>query len=139
MRGPRRTQRATRCRSRRARSRSSAWRRSVPLMRRIAAVLVIVASLLVPFAVTALWLRGEILDTHRYVRTVAPLARDDAVVSGVADALATALLAQADADEVAKEALPGALGGLAPTVEASVHLYTQKLIERGLRTSAFER
>jgi hypothetical protein len=59
-------------------------------MRKTAAVLVIAASLLTPLAITALWLRGQVLNTHRYVRTVTPLAQNDAVVSAVADEITTA-------------------------------------------------
>jgi hypothetical protein len=106
-------------------------------MRRIVASLVIAASLVAPVAITALWLRGEVLNTHRYVQTVTPLASNDAVLSAVADEITTALLAQVSVSDVAKDVLPGALGGLAPTLDRSVHAYTQKLIERSLRTGQF--
>jgi hypothetical protein len=92
-------------------------------MRRTAAVLVIAASLLTPFALTAVWLQTQILNTHRYVRTVAPLARNDAVVSAVSDEVTTALLDQLDLGSVAGR---------------SVHHYANRLIEKALRTSAFE-
>ena len=100
-------------------------------------MLVIAASLLTPLAITALWLRGEALNTHRYVKTVTPLAQNDAVVSAVADEITTALLAQVNVSDIAKDVLPGALGGIAPTLERSVHAYTQKLVERSLRTDQF--
>ena len=100
-------------------------------------MLVIAASLLTPLAITALWLRGQVLNTHRYVRTVTPLAQNDAVVSAVADEITTALLAQVNVSDIAKDVLPGALGGIAPTLERSVHGYTQKLVERSLRTDQF--
>ncbi len=104
----------------------------------MAAALVIAASLVTPPAITALWLRGEVLNTHRYVQTVTPLARNDAIVSAVADEITTALLSQVDVREVAGEVLPGVLGGIAPTLERSVHAYTQKLVERSLRTRRFQ-
>jgi hypothetical protein len=106
-------------------------------MRRTAAALVIAASLVTPLAITALWLRGEVLNTHRYVKTVTPLARNDAVVSAVADEITTTLLSQVDVSEVAADVLPGVLGRIAPTLERSVHAYTQKLVERSLRTGRF--
>jgi hypothetical protein len=107
-------------------------------MRRTAAALVIAASLVTPLAIAALWLRGEVLNTHRYVKTVTPLARNDAVVSAVADEITTALLSQVDVSEVAGDVLPGVLGGIAPTLERSVHAYTQRLVKRSLRTGRFE-
>jgi hypothetical protein len=107
-------------------------------MRRTAALLVIAASLVTPLALTAVWLRGEVLNTHRYVTTVTPLARNDAIVSAVADEITTALLAQVNVSDVAKDILPGALGGIAPTLERSVHAYVQKLVERSLRTKQFQ-
>jgi hypothetical protein len=39
--------------------------------------------------------------------------------------------------EVAGDVLPGVLAGIAPTLERSVHAYTQKLVERSLRTDRF--
>ena len=107
-------------------------------MRRTAAALVIAASFVTPLAITSLWLRGEVLNTHRYVKTVTPLARNDAVVSAVADEITTALLARVDVSEVAGDVLPGVLAGIAPTLERSVHAYTQKLVERSLRTDRFQ-
>ncbi len=107
-------------------------------MRRTAAALVIAASLVTPLAITALWLRGEVLNTHRYVQTVTPLARNDAIVSAVADEITTALLSRVDVSEVAGDLLPGVLGGIAPTLERSIHSYTQRLVERSLRTHRFQ-
>ena len=54
------------------------------MRRRIVAALVIAASLVTPVAVGALWLRLALLNEHRYVRTVAPLATNRAIVSAVA-------------------------------------------------------
>src|SRR4051812_3657674 len=48
------------------------------------AVLIALSCLLAPLAVTAVWLRGEVTDTDRYVATVAPLAHDAALQRAVA-------------------------------------------------------
>jgi hypothetical protein len=50
------------------------WPRTV-----IGSVLIGVAALLAPLAVVAVWARGQVSDTDRYVETVAPLSADPAV------------------------------------------------------------
>ncbi|MEV0333046.1 hypothetical protein [Nocardia sp. NPDC050717] len=69
----------------------------IPLHRRIAVVLLVVATaLLTLVAVVAGYLRAQVLDTDRYVDTVAPLAADPAIQSAVADTLTEAVLARID-------------------------------------------
>jgi hypothetical protein len=94
---------------------------------------VIAASLVTPFAVGALWLRLALLNEHRYVRTVAPLATNRAIVSAVAAEVTDTLLAQVD-----EKAIEDELGRLGPILGAGVHGYVQQFVERLLLTSQFE-
>ncbi len=71
-------------------------------------MLVLVAGVLVPLIITAQWLRNTILDTNRYVVTVAPLAHDrqftDLLAQQVTDALYQALPAdEAESAQVQQE------------------------------------
>ena len=56
-------------------------------------------------ALVALWLRTTMLDTDRYVETVAPIAAEPAVQDAVADKLETAIFSRIDFAALAREAL----------------------------------
>ncbi len=95
------------------------------------ALLLIGATIVTPLALTAVWLRGEVLVTHRYVHTVTPLASNPAIVSAVAAQITDAL------DAKAQSVLPGQGNLLGKTLDAGLRSYTQATIERFLRTGAF--
>ena len=83
----------------------------------IAALLIIVASLLAPFAVGALWADRTITETDTFVETLAPLADDPAVQQTVATEVSTALIDAIDAKTRVAEALSklnGPLAGVRP-------------------------
>jgi hypothetical protein len=105
--------------------------------RTIVAVLVVAACLLAPAAITALWLKGTILDTHRYVATVAPLSSNKAVDDAVAAEVTSALLENVDVAKLARTALPKDAGFLALPLTAGVRDYTQELVVKFLRTEEF--
>ncbi|MEI2717203.1 MAG: hypothetical protein V9E98_09440 [Candidatus Nanopelagicales bacterium] len=67
------------------------------------AVLIIVACIMAPLSVVAVWARGEVTDTDRYVATVAPLASDPAVQQAVSDRVSDELLAQVDIPALTQE------------------------------------
>ena len=95
------------------------------------ALLLIAATIVTPLALTAVWLRGEVLVTHRYVHTITPLASNPAIDSAVASQITDAL------DAKAQTVLPGQGNLLGKALDASLRSYTQETIERFLRTSAF--
>ncbi len=99
------------------------------------AVLLIAATIVTPLALTAVWLRDEVLVTHRYVHTVTPLASNPAIVSAVAAQITDALYAKANLST--KSVLPGKASFLGKTLDAGLRSYTQQTIERFLRTAAF--
>ncbi|MFD8511559.1 hypothetical protein ACFV27_10680 [Streptomyces antimycoticus] len=61
-----------------------------------ASVLLVLAVLLSPLAVVATWLHEEITDPHRYVQTVAPIARNPGVQSTVTNRLTRRVVDQVD-------------------------------------------
>ena len=79
----------------------------------IAALLIIVASLLAPFAVGALWAERTITETDTFVETLAPLADDPAVQQTVATEVSTAIIDAIDAKTRVDEALSKLNGPLA--------------------------
>jgi hypothetical protein len=60
-------------------------------------VVVIVAALLFPLALTAYWGQRTLTDTERYVATVAPLAQDPTVREAVGTKITTVIVTQLDA------------------------------------------
>ena len=79
----------------------------------IAALLIIVASLLAPFALGALWAERTITETDMFVETLAPLQDDPAVQQTVATEVSTALIDAIDAKTRVTEALSQLNGPLA--------------------------
>ncbi len=99
------------------------------MRRTIVVLFVIVASLATPLAITAVWLRETLLDTHRYVAVVAPLSSNRAVDQAVAAQVASALL-----DNVRITSQGGILG---LTINGGVRDTTQALVEKFLQTDQF--
>jgi hypothetical protein len=82
-------------------------------------------SILAPFALTVAWVHGEMLNTDRYVVTVAPLASDAAVRTAVADRLSDFVLDNVDVEGVVRSALPSAAKGLAGPVAQQVEQFVR--------------
>jgi hypothetical protein len=99
------------------------------MRRTIVVLFVIVASLAAPLAITAVWLRETVLDTHRYVAVVAPLSSNQAVDQAVAAQVTEALL-----DNVHITSQGGILG---LTINGGVRDTTQALVEKFLATREF--
>jgi hypothetical protein len=83
-----------------------------PGRRRVALVLVVVASLLAPIAVDAFWIKRMVLDTDRFVAALGPLADDPDVQAFVAATLSDQILAAADLGSRAEAVLPPGVGSL---------------------------
>ena len=68
-----------------------------------ACVLMVLASLVGLTSVAAVWLRSQVLDTGRYVETVAPLASDPAVQDAVAARLSDEIVTKLDIQALATQ------------------------------------
>lgn len=82
------------------RQRAGHWGRGV-----LATVLLMVTCLLAPLSVAAVWLRGEVTDTDRYVETVAPLADDPAVQRAITTNLTNIVFTYIDVQGLTQRAL----------------------------------
>jgi hypothetical protein len=90
------------------------------LARRIVAVvLVVLTAVLALGAVPAMYLRSEVLDTNRYVATVAPLASDPSIQAEIADKVTTQITEALDIEAITRDAMTE-LGKVAPRVAAVV-------------------
>ncbi len=86
-----------------------------------AIAVVVIAAVLAPLAVTAMWVRGLVTDTDWYVETVAPLADDPAVQAAITAQITNALLERIDPQEVAGQATAAVADlDLPPTVATAV-------------------
>ncbi len=68
-------------------------------------VCITVACLLAPLSIAAVWARGEVTDTERYVATVAPLASDPAIQSAVSSRITEEILNYIDIPALTQEAI----------------------------------
>ena len=75
--------------------------------RRTAVVgLLVLACVLAPLAAVAIFLKNQVTDTDRYVRTITPLASNPDIQAAVAADLTTALFTRVDVEAEAEAALP---------------------------------
>ena len=73
------------------------------------AVLLVLACVAVPAAITATWLRTTVSDTDSYVATVGPLADEPAVQERVADRLTEELMSAVDREGLVQDGLAALL------------------------------
>lgn len=71
----------------------------------MSAILIVVACLLAPLSAVAVWARGEITDTDRYVQTVAPLASDPAIQAAVATRVTNEIFQYIDINDLTTQAV----------------------------------
>ncbi len=103
-----------------------------------AIALLVVASLLAPISVLAVWTRSVITDTDRYVETVAPLAADPALQAVVAQQVTDALFAQVDVSTLVSDALPENQQFLAGPLTTAIRTVVQQTTARLLETDQFQ-
>jgi hypothetical protein len=115
-----------------------------------AAALLLVAVLLGIASIVAVFARNQLLDTDRYVATVAPLARDPVVQDAVANRLTSEIITRTDVDALAHQMADflkqqGAPAGIdvlvSPAVngvESFVHSAVRKIVESSYFAQAWD-
>jgi hypothetical protein len=109
------------------------WVRSTAVV-----VLFVLGALLVPTAGIAVWSRNTILNTDRYVETVAPLASEPAVIDSVATRLTDAIFERVDVQSELQQYLPPRLVFAAGPIANQVKSTTHDLIVKALETEQFQ-
>jgi hypothetical protein len=89
----------------------------------IAWILVVLASLLIPIAVIAVWAIRTVTDTNQYVATMAPLARDPVIVNHLADKATDALFSAGVVRNKVTAALPPKAKPIVTPIVNQVHDY----------------
>ncbi|MFG2633272.1 hypothetical protein ACGFX8_04740 [Streptomyces sp. NPDC048362] len=112
-------------------------------------VLLVLTCVLVPLALLATWVHDIVLDTNRYVATVAPLAGDpavrDAAVHRITEAVGAHVDGQRAAGDIAawlsKEGLPpraaDAIRGLGPQLDSAANQAVTRAATRVVDSEAF--
>ncbi len=86
----------------------------------------------------ALWLRGTLLNTDRYVSTVAPIAADPAVQNAVAAKLENAIYSRVDFSALAQQVLPDRADVLGPAIQRGVQSVISDRIVEFTRSPRFQ-
>src|SRR6478735_17660 len=87
----------------------------------VAGVLILVAAILAPLSVVAIWAHDEISDTDRYVETVAPLASDPAVQDAISARITQEIFNRLDVKAITQDAVDAlAARGLPPAAATSL-------------------
>ncbi|MFC6239308.1 hypothetical protein [Longivirga aurantiaca] len=102
-------------------------------------VVVVVAALLLPIALTAFWAQRTLTDTERYVATVAPLAEDPTIQQAVGDTVSAALIKQLDAQTRVSELLADnpKLSVLAGPIASGVNSLVERTVDEVLASDQF--
>jgi hypothetical protein len=83
----------------------------------VATLLIVVACVLAPLSVVAVWTRNQVTNTDRYVQTVAPLASDPAIQNAIADQITAQVFTYIDIRGLTTQAVEAlASRGLSPEV-----------------------
>jgi len=100
--------------------------------------LVVLGALLLPIAVMTVWTRNQVLDTDRYLETIAPLGSDPAVVNALSTRISDAVTEAIDVKSLAQEALPENAQFLAAPIAAGAGTLVHEATTRLLRSDQFE-
>ena len=109
------------------------WVRSTAVV-----VLFVLGALLVPVAGLAVWSRNTILDTDRYVETVAPLSSEPQVIDSVATRITDAIFERVDVESELQQYLPPRLVFAAGPIANQVQSTTKDLVVKALETDQFD-
>jgi hypothetical protein len=87
----------------------------------VAALLIVVACVLAPLSVVAIWTRNQVTNTDRYVATVTPLASDPAIQNAIADQITAQVFTYIDIKGLTTQAVDALAGrGLSPEVASQL-------------------
>lgn len=111
----------------------------------VAALLIFLAAVIAPVTLVARYARNQVLDTDKYVATVAPLAEDPALRAAVTDRVTTRLMDRIDVESLAREALdaltergvPDVVTSLAVPIADQVEGYVHDQVGSFLATQTF--
>jgi len=112
-------------------------RKPFPWRNLIAWILVVLAFIMAIGAGPASWAHDYLMDTDRFVATVAPLIRDDAVAQALSERAATRLVEELDVQDRLDRVLPEGITFIAGPITNGVQTLAQKTAETILQSDQF--
>jgi hypothetical protein len=120
----------------------------------VATLLIVVACVLAPLSVAAIWTRNQVTNTDRYVATITPLASDPAIQQAITDQITAQVFTYIDLQALTTQVVDAlsarvegrglppqttaALQGLAGPVANGVQGFVRTQVERIVQSQAFE-
>jgi hypothetical protein len=104
----------------------------------VVVVLLVLGFVLTPAAVLSVWLKNQVTSTDHYVRTVKPLAKNEAIRSAIAADVTAALFNRVDVEAETRNVLPPRTQVLAPAIAAGVRNFAGQATRRALESDSFE-
>jgi hypothetical protein len=90
----------------------------------VASLLIVVACVLAPLSVVAVWTRNQVTNTDRYVATVAPLADDPAIQAAIADQITAQVFRYIDVQGLTNQVVDAlSERGLSPTLTGQLQAF----------------
>jgi hypothetical protein len=117
--------------------RREAWQRRA--RRAAMAALLFLGCALIAASAIALFVRATVLDTDRYVRTMAPIAESPAVQRAVAERLDAAIAQRVDFDALMRDALPDRADPLAPALADALRRAIRTRLDEFVASDTFPR
>lgn len=105
----------------------------------IAIILVVLGCVVGTVSVAIVWLNQVVLDTDKYVATVAPLSENAAIKDAVANRLTDELFTRTHAEQLASEALPDKVDFLAAPIVGATEGYVNEQIRKLLDSAEFSK
>ena len=103
----------------------------------VVAALLVLGSVLSIATIAGVWTRTLLLDTDRYVETVAPLATDAEVRDTATRRVVDALMNSVDVEALAADALPDAAASFAPAIASGTRAVVDDATRAFFASSAF--
>jgi hypothetical protein len=109
----------------------------VTVRRTAAAVLVALSALAFVASVVGLWAATTVLNTNRWVSTVAPLPKQPAVASAVTQYTTTEVFQLVNLDQRLRDVLPKQADFVVGPITGQVRAYIQKTVDTAIRSDRF--
>jgi len=113
-------------------ARAPRWRRWT------AGFLIVLSCILAPLSVISIWVRNIVLNTDRYVETVAPLSANPAVIDTAATNITNALFDNIDVEKEIEDAFPPRADFLAAPLATGLRTVVDQAAVRILSTDQFD-
>jgi hypothetical protein len=103
------------------------------------ALLLVLGCGFVALSLIAVYVRETVLDTNRYVETMAPIAASPAVQQAVAGKLDQAITSRVDFDSLMREALPSQADPYAPALAGALETVLRRQLDDFVASDSFQR